>query len=314
MKTIKEDFIIKTSEGLYCKYGDFYLDPLLPVKNAVISHAHGDHARPGNAMVYCTSFTQKVMTLRFKKKAGNQFSLQDYKTDFTINGVTLSFYPAGHILGSAMVLMTFENTTYLYTGDYKLQQDKTCEALELPKSDVLITETTFANPDVKHPSAEEEIKKLNEIKSNILLGVYGLGKAQRITELINRFCPEKSILVHYSIFPVHQLYNKEDINLGAYKLYDRKSLKQNTQNQVYLVPPLTFNSYRGAKGVAKVFASGWSYLQKGNDVDLYISDHVDWNDILKTIEMVEPIEIWTLHGDGTVLKNYFENNIAVKIL
>ncbi len=314
MKTIRQDFIIKTPEGLFCKYGDFYLDPQLPVKNAVVSHAHGDHARPGNSFVYCTSFTQKIMTLRFKKKAGGHFLIQDYMLDFAVNGVNIRFYPAGHILGSAMVLMTFEGISYLYTGDYKLQQDLTCEAALLPKADVLITETTFANPNVSHPPAEEEIKKLSNIQSNILLGVYGLGKAQRITELINRYCPEKGILVHYSIFPVHQLYNKENINLGAYKLYDRKSLKQNTQNQVYLVPPLTFNSYRGAKGVAKVFASGWSYLQKGNDVDLYISDHVDWNDILETIKIVDPLEIWTLHGDGTILKNHFEDSIVVKIL
>lgn len=314
MKAIKEDFIVKTPEGLFCKYGDFYIDPHLPVKNAVISHAHGDHARPGNSKVFCTSFTQKIMSLRFKKKAGDEFILHNYKQEFVINDVKLNFYPAGHILGSAMILMSFEGITYLYTGDYKLQKDNTCEIIELPKADVLITETTFANPNVLHPPAEEEIKKLNNIKSNILLGVYGLGKAQRITELINCFCPEKNILVHYSIYPIHQLYNKEGINLGSYKLYDRKSLKQNTGNQVYLVPPLTFNSYRSAKGVAKVFASGWSYLQKGNDLDLYISDHVDWNDILKTISIVEPLEIWTLHGDGTLLKNYFANNLTVKIL
>lgn len=314
MKTILEDFIIKSPEGLFCKYGDFYLDPQLPVKNAVVSHAHGDHARPGNLVIYCTSFTQKIMALRFKKNAGGQFILQDYKSEFTINGVKISFYPAGHILGSAMILMTYNNVKYLYTGDYKLQEDITCEPLELPEAEVLITETTFAKPEVQHPSVEEEIKKLNGIKSNILLGVYGLGKAQRITELMNRFCPEKNILVHYSIFPIHQLYHKENIDLGSYKLYDRKTLKQHKENQVYLVPPLTFNSYRNAKGVAKVFASGWSYLQKGNDLDLYISDHVDWNDILKTISIVKPLEVWTLHGDGTVLKNYFENKLIVKIL
>lgn len=314
MKTIEEDFIVKTPEGLYCKYGDFYLDPVLPVKNAIVSHAHGDHARPNNSVVYCTSFTQKIMVLRFKKKAGDQFILQDYKSEINLKEVKVSFYPAGHILGSAMILMSYNNFKYLYTGDYKLQEDSTCEPLELPQADVLITETTFAKPDVLHPSAEEEIKKLNSIKSNILLGVYGLGKAQRITELINRFCPQKNILVHYSIFPIHQLYNKEGIYLGSYKLYDRKSLKQYLENQIYLVPPLTFNSYRSAKGVAKVFASGWSYLQKGNDLDLYISDHVDWQDILKTISIVKPLEVWTLHGDGTYLKNYFENKLIVKIL
>lgn len=311
---IRADFLIKREEGLYCAYGDFYLDPLKPVKNAVISHAHGDHARPGNQYVFCTSATQKIMQLRFKKQAAQDFNSYHYKNEFSLGEVTLSFYPAGHILGSAMIKIQYEGVIYLYTGDYKLQKDSTCEPVELPKADVLITETTFANPETEHPAAEKEILKLNDIDTNILLGVYGLGKAQRITALINQFCPQKNVSVHYSIFPIHQLYNKEGYDLGKYEIYNRKTLKQNVQNQVYLIPPLTFNSYSKAKGVARVFASGWSYLQKGNDLSLYISDHVDWNDILKTIKIVEPKEIWTLHGDGSILKNYFSDTLKVRLL
>lgn len=311
---IRADFLVKRKEGLYCSYGDFYLDPLEPVKNAVISHAHGDHARPGNYFVFCTSSTQKIMQLRFKKKAAQDFTNYKYKEEFSLGSVTLSFYSAGHILGSAMVKMQYEGIVYLYTGDYKLQNDATCEPVELPKADVLITETTFANPNIQHPEAEIEILKLNNIDTNILLGVYSLGKAQRITALINQFCPQKRVSVHYSIFPIHQLYTNEGYHLGKYEIYNRKTLKQNLNNQVYLIPPLTFNSYSKAKGVVKVFASGWSYLQKGNDLSLYISDHVDWNDILRTIKIVEPKEIWTLHGDGSLLKNYFSNTLKVSIL
>lgn len=311
---IREDFLVKKTEGLYCPYGDFYVDPLIPVKQAVISHAHGDHAKAGNFNVYCTSFTQKIMILRYKKKAANNFFIKDFQQEFEINGVSITFFPAGHILGSAMIKMAYDGVSYLYTGDYKLQEDPTCEPILLSKADVLITETTFANPEVQHPDVKEEIEKLNQISSNILLGVYGLGKAQRITELIHRYCPEKQVLVHYSIFPIHQLYEKEGMSLGNYKLYDRKSLKENHTNQIYMVPPLTFNSYRHAKGVAKVFASGWSYLQKGNDLSLYISDHVDWMAVLNTIEQVNPSQVWTLHGDGTQLKKHLEDNLTVKIL
>ena len=311
---IKDDFLVKTAAGLYCRYGDFYLDPELPVKNAVISHAHGDHARGGNIDVYCSAFTKDLMLLRYKKKAAVNFLVKNYKEDFSINKVKLRFYPAGHILGSAMIFMEFEGTKYLYTGDYKLQEDNTCERAELPLADVLITESTFANPSVCHPDAEEEIKKLNNINSNILLGVYGLGKAQRITSLINKHCPSKTVHIHHSIFSIHQLYGKYGIELGPYSLYNRKALKQHSQNQVYLLPPLTFNSYRGAVGVARVFASGWEYLQKGNDLSLYISDHVDWTGILTTIERVNPSEVWTLHGDGTSLKSFLEGKLNTKIL
>lgn len=311
---IKDDFLAKTEAGLYCRYGDFYLDPELPVANAVISHAHGDHARGGNRNVYCSAFTKDLMLLRYKKKAAVNFFVKQYKESFSINEVKLRFYPAGHILGSAMILMEFEGSTYLYTGDYKLQNDDTCEQTELPVADVLITESTFANPNVSHPDAEIEIKKLNSIKTNILLGVYGLGKAQRITHLINKYCPDKVVHVHHSIFSIHQLYNQYGVKLGTYNLYNRKSLKQQHQNQVYLLPPLTFNSYRGAVGVARVFASGWEYLQKGNDLSLYISDHVDWTGILTTIETVNPSEVWTLHGDGTSLKKFLDGKLTTKIL
>jgi putative mRNA 3-end processing factor len=308
------DFLVKTAEGLYCKYGDFYLDPQVPVKNAVISHAHGDHAKPGNQNVFSTAFTQEVMKLRFKKKAGDNFNIISYCQPFEIGGVTITFLPAGHILGSAMVKMDYLGSAYLFTGDFKLQKDESCEAIEFCKADVLITETTFANPETKHPNPQQEIEKLNQISTNILLGVYGLGKAQRLTKLINQTCSQKTIHLHYSIFPIHQLYKKYGIDLGPFVHYDRKIIKQNPQNQVYMVPPLTFNSYGRAVGVVKMFASGWKNLQHGNDESLYISDHVDWDDILETIRKVEPKQVWTIHGDGNQLKAYFSDLLSVKIL
>lgn len=311
---MKDDFLIKTTNGLYCKYGDFYLDPQLPVINAVISHAHGDHAKPGNQNIFCTLFTEEVMKLRFKKKAGSHFQTFKYHQTFELGPVSLSFLPAGHILGSAMVKMEYLGITYLFTGDFKLQKDESCEPIEFCKADVLITETTFANPDTKHPDPEREIEKLNAISTNILLGVYGLGKAQRLTKLINQTCPQKVVHLHYSIFPVHQLYQKHGVDLGKFQHYDRKDFKQNQTNQVYMVPPLTFNSYGRALGVVKMFASGWKNLQYGNDESLYISDHVDWDDILQTIKEVEPQQVWTIHGDGDQLKSYFSGSLVVKIL
>ena len=311
---ILQDFIVKTPTGLYCKYGDFYLDPQLPVLHAVISHAHGDHAKPHNNQVFCTPGTASIMKLRLKKNAAKEFFIKRYQEEFSFNEVNVSFLPAGHILGSALVKMVYKGCSYLFTGDYKLQEDETCEPLELCNADVLITETTFANPATKHPDPIAEIGKLNDIDANMMIGVYGLGKAQRITNLIHRICPQKNILLHYSIYPIHQLYQTAGYNLGNFKHYDRKVMKNNSKNNVYLVPPLTYNSYHHAKDVVKIFASGWENLQKGNDIKLYISDHVDWDDILKTIETVKPEEVWTIHGDGNDLKNYFSSTLKVKIL
>ncbi|GAA4088390.1 MBL fold metallo-hydrolase [Mucilaginibacter panaciglaebae] len=310
---ILDDFITIASNGIYCKYGDFYLDPQQPVNNAVISHAHADHAVSGNKEVYCTQPTKEFMYLRYHRSAAHAFNIIAYHQPFNIKGVTLTFIPAGHMLGSAMILMEYDGAKYLYTGDYKIQPDATCEPIEWVKADVLITESTFADPGVIHPDAVSEIKKLNDIKSNILLGAYGMGKSQRLIQLINEHAPQKKVLVHHKIMPINQIYERLGFKLGNYQLYGRKLMKE--QNGfVYLVPPFTFNSYIKAVGVKRLFASGWNSLQVNQQDTLFISDHVDWNDILSAVEKVSPKQIWTLHGNGKYLKEHFGCNIVVKIL
>ncbi len=310
---ILSDFIVINANGLYCPYGDFYLDPKLPVKNAVISHAHGDHAVSGNTNVYCTEPTSAFMNLRFGKLAAKQFCLFGFHQVFEIGGVQISLISAGHILGSAQILMQYNAVKYLYTGDYKIQADSTCEPIEWAKTDVLITETTFADPAVQHPDPVTEIKKLNDIKSNILLGAYALGKSQRLINLINTHCPQKKVLVHHRIMPINLVYERFGFSPGSYQMYGRKLMKEQKE-YVYLVPPFTFDSYFKAKGVKRLFASGWKNLQTNEQDTLFISDHVDWNDILQCIKFTQPREIWTLHGDGKQLKTYFAGNIDVKIL
>lgn len=311
---ILDDFIVATKTGLFCRYGDFYLDPKEIVKDAVISHAHGDHAIGGNLHVYCTETTSLFMKHRYKKFAGGEFHLKGYHEDFTLNGVKISFIPAGHILGSAMILMEYQGIKYLYTGDYKLQPDKTCEPIEFVAADVLITETTFADPNTRHPAAEEEILKLNGTQSNIMLGAYALGKCQRLISLMNDHCPEKRILVHHSMMPFVKIYEQNGINMGKYEMYDRKVMKNTQTNMVYMVPPMVFRSYFRAINVIRVFATGWKHLQNNSEIQLYVSDHADWNDIIYTIDQVKPTEVWTNHGDGKQLKEHFANSLVVKLL
>jgi putative mRNA 3-end processing factor len=308
------DFLILDEIGLYCSSGDFYVDPRQPVAIAVISHAHGDHAVPGNEAVFCTAATSEIMKLRYKKNSGGEFNILPYNESFEIRGVKITFIPAGHILGSAQVLLEYHGARYLYTGDYKLQTDKTCEPIVLVEADVLITETTFADPLVQHPDPVAEIQKLNAHRHNVLLGAYSLGKAQRLISLITEHCPDRKILVHYGILPINAIYEKFGFKPGVYEPYNRKLMKQPGLGYVYIVPPMTFDSYFRAKNVMRAFASGWKQLQRHNDFELLISDHVDWNDILEMIRMTKPTEIWTTHGDGKQLQKYFEGQIPIKIL
>jgi putative mRNA 3-end processing factor len=308
------DFIVLDKIGLYCKYGNFYLDPKEPVVNAVISHAHGDHAVSGNQNVYATKATWAFMQHRYKKFAAVSFYQVSYQQSFKLSDVEITFYPAGHILGSALVLMSYKGASYLYTGDYKLDADDTCEPIQFVKADVLITESTFANPTTLHPSAIEEIKKLSGVEPNIMLGAYALGKSQRLVSLISQHCENKTILVHHNVMPFMKIYEAFGINLGRYQVYDRKLMKNTKGGLIYLVPPMVYNSYFRAINVVRIFASGWGNLQQQNEVKLYISDHVDWDDILTAIKAVDPKEVWTLHGDGKHLKAHFEGKLEVKIL
>ena len=311
--TVLEDFVCFNANGLYCKYGDFYIDPMQPIAKAVVSHAHADHAISGNTHVYCTAATYEFMTLRYAKNAAKSVNKIAYQTPFSIGNVSITFLPAGHILGSAQVLMEYNGIKYLYTGDYKLQADATCEPFQWQTADVLITESTFADPAVTHPDPIAEIQKLNAVKTNILLGAYGLGKSQRLINLINTYAPQKTILVHHRIVPINKIYIKMGYPPGYCQVYGRKLMKEQKEF-IYIVPPFTFDSYIRATGVKRFFASGWKNLQASQQDTLFISDHVDWNDILETIKKTNPGEIWTLHGNGSNLKKHFENKIFVKSL
>lgn len=313
MNNILDDFLLFNTNGLYCKYGDFYLDPVLPVERAVISHAHADHAISGNTSIYCTDATHAFMKLRYGKNAGKIFDIAPYDISFNVGGVKVSFIPAGHMLGSAQVLMEYNGVRYLYTGDYKVQPDATCEPIEWVSADVLITESTFADPAIIHPDPVAEIKKLNDIKINIMLGAYGLGKSQRLINLINEHAPQKKILVHHRIMPINAIYEKMGFPPGKHQIYSRKLMK-NKEDFVYIVPPFTFDSYIRATDVKRLFASGWKNLQVNKQDTLFISDHVDWNDILQAVRHVNPKQIWTLHGNGMHLKKYFGDDVVVKIL
>jgi len=314
MESILSDFLVQRPEGYYCRYGDFFIDPSRPVHRAVISHAHADHASPGHAEIFCTPSTAAFMQLRYSRQPQESFRTFPYHRGFTLGGVQLFFVAAGHMLGSAQIVMEYGGVRYLFTGDYKLQDDDTCEALEAVQADVLITESTFADPAVIHPDPLEEIRKINGKPHHILLGAYALGKAQRLTSLINRHCPDRRVLLHHGILPWHRLYGALGVRHLQYEPYHRKEMKNASGHHIYLVPPMTFNSYFRATNVIRVFASGWKRLQHANDMDLYISDHVDWNDILTYVGSVQPREIWTVHGEGRHLAAHFSGSLSVRPL
>ena len=307
------NFLSYTSTGLYCPAGDFYIDPKRPVHKAVISHAHGDHAMPNSGNIYTTRTTQYIMNRRFKNSLRSRFHEINFRETFYLNDVAITFYPAGHMLGSAMILMEYKNERYLFTGDFKLQEDPSCEATEIVQADYLITETTFAHPQHLHPDPVQEIKKLNELTDqNILLGAYSVGKAQRLTHLVSTHCSNKKLLVHNEIVKFHDVYQQAGVNLGKWERYTRQEFKKEN-NCVYILPPNWFHRFAGKESY-KVFATGWKHAFTKCDSVIHISDHADWNDLLKFIDLTKPKIVFTLHGDGSTLKEHLKDKIEVRLL
>jgi putative mRNA 3-end processing factor len=304
------DTIEFSENGFYFKPGDFYIDPKRPVAHAVTTHAHADHIVKGNVNVYTNQATADLFLHRHKKNTGTRFHCYAYNEPFKVNGISISLLPAGHMLGSAQISIEYEGIKYLFTGDFKLQADNSCMPYQFCKADVLITESTFANPAIKHPDVNTQIDQFNNnLKNKILLGCYSLGKAQRLTALLTPL-QNRPILIHHQIAGFHSIYQKHQINLGTWLPYNKKLFKTNS-NAVYIVPPVTYKYYYNTIGAIKAFASGWQRLQHGADMELFVSDHADWDDILKVITYTNPKHIITHHGDGSFLKSHLEGKIEV---
>lgn len=301
------NFLTKTKIGLYCHAGDFYLDPGKGVGRALISHAHGDHAVPNNSEVYCTGPTKSIMDYRHGIKLFTNFKVVEYGRPFKANDVKVTFYPAGHMLGSAQILMEYDGERYLYTGDFKIQADASCEPFEFQECDHLITETTFAKPEYDHPDPEKVLQELASEKVNVVIGAYSIGKAQRITRILTEKFSRIPVYIHPEIIDYHKIYAKHGIELGEWLPYRRNEFKEQAQS-FYIVSPSQFTRFSRNKNVLKVFATGWKQSYFACDRVLPISDHADWSDLLLLIDRTKAKKVYTVHGDGSVISQHFQGS------
>jgi putative mRNA 3-end processing factor len=180
--------------------------------------------------------------------------------------------------------------------------------------DHLVTETTFASPEYLHPDPAAEIFRLADRKANVVIGAYAVGKAQRLTAMISKLCPEIPLYIHPELITYHRIYENHGFALGEWKPYRRVEFKNETSS-FYIVSPSQFNRFSRNKNVLKVFATGWKQSYYACDEVLSISDHADWNDLLLVVKNSGAKHVYTVHGDGSHLKNYLAGtNIGVTIL
>ena len=252
------------------------------------------------------------MKIRYGENCAESFQILDYGKKLLIDNIEITFYPAGHILGSAQILIEKKGYKFVVTGDYKTKKDPTANEFELLKCHTLITEATFGLPIFKHPDPKDEIikilksKKLN--KKNHLIGVYALGKAQRLVRLLRENGFDDTIYIHGSLEKINNFYVIEGIKLGKLKKIYSKEVSK-LKNEIILAPPSALRDRWSRKlgDVVLSKASGWMNIkqrvkQGSIEVPLIISDHSDWDEITDTIKNSQAENIWVTHGreDGLV--------------
>src|SRR5579863_4280235 len=155
-----ESLLCPRREGLYCPPGDFFIDPTRAVERAVITHGHSDHARSGHALALATHATLDIMAVRYGDGFAGRAQPLAYGETLTRDGVEVSLVPAGHVLGSAQVIVRWKGMTIVVSGDYKRRRDPTCKPFEPVPCDVFVSEATFGLPVFRHPDAGEEVRKV----------------------------------------------------------------------------------------------------------------------------------------------------------
>jgi putative mRNA 3-end processing factor len=292
--------------GLYCTPGGFHIDPTRPVARAIITHGHADHARPGHGAVLATPDTIAILKTRLGPNAAGSFQALPYGEALDLAGISVRLVPAGHILGSAQVVIDHKGARAVVSGDYKLDPDPTAVPFELVRCHLFITEATFGLPVFRHePVAQEIGKLLASVRANQdrthLVGAYGLGKTQRLIALLRAAGYDRPIWLHGANQALCQLYQSRGIELGG--LAHVSDADNKLPGEIVFSPPSALSDRwsRRLTDPVTAFASGWMRVrararQKGVELPLVISDHCDWPGLIATIAATGAEEIWVTHG------------------
>jgi putative mRNA 3-end processing factor len=310
-----ESWIRTTAAGLYCEPGGFHIDPLRPVPRAVITHGHGDHARPGNGRVLATAATLAIMQARYGEAAGGGLQALDYREKLEVGEVRIALLPAGHVLGSAQVVLEYRGSRIVVSGDYKRRPDPTCAPFEPCTCDLFITEATFALPIFRHPADRDEIMRLLHSLSLFperchLVGVYALGKCQRLLALLRRAGYADPVYLHGALIGLTELYERLGVALGPV-LPATGVARDALRGRIVMAPPgaLTDPWSRRLPDPVVALASGWMRVRqrakaRGVELPLVVSDHADWDELTATIDEVGAEEVWVTHGREEALVHH----------
>lgn len=318
---IQQPLLQFTGKSIYCAQADVHIDPWIPVERALITHAHSDHARWGSKHYLSHRDSAPILRLRL----GEDISLQTvaYGERIVINGVTFSFHPAGHILGSAQIRVEFQGEVWVASGDYKLENDHFSTPFEPVKCHVFITESTFGLPIYKwQPQAEIyremdawRLQNKQEGKVSVLMG-YSLGKMQRILKGIT--IPDSPIYAHGAVYNVNERLREAGFDLPKLTLITQDTDRKMLKGELVLAPP----SVDGSAWMKKMgaystgYCSGWMAVRAAKnrravDQGFILSDHVDWPDLNEAVRLSQAEKVYVTHGFTSIFSRWLnENGIA----
>lgn len=315
------DMVVVRKEGLYCVPGGFYIDPWRPVDRAVITHAHGDHARYGHGHYLAAAPGVGVLTSRL-----GDIRVQglEYGESITHNGVRISLHPAGHVLGSAQIRMECGGEVWVASGDYKVKPDKTCAPFEPVRCDTFITESTFGLPIYRWDPEQQVIDEMNawwrrnaeEGRCSVVFA-YAFGKAQRILSRLDASIGP--IVCHGAVEPLNRVYRAGGVELPETVMVseiDKAALRR----AIVIAPPSASGSpwMKRFGDYSDSFASGWMLLRgarrrRGVDRGFVLSDHADWPGLMSAIKATEAQQIIVTHGSiPTMVRWLCQNGLDAK--
>jgi putative mRNA 3-end processing factor len=305
--------IVDSERGLFCPGGGFHLDPVLPVERAVLTHAHGDHARAGSRAYLCTPETAALLRRRLE---GAKVETLPYGERRRIGEVTVSLHPAGHMLGSAQVRVEGAEGVWVLSGDYKREPDPTCPPFEPLRCDVFVTEATYALPLFRWDDPASVAREIvawwqgNARKASVLF-CYALGKAQRLLAEIARIA-DRPARVHGMVEPFAQVYREHGVRLLPTLLLGEE---RGLLGELVLAPITARGTpwMKRFRAFEQAFASGLLRIRgtrrrRGFDRGFVLSDHADWPGLLRTVRETSAGRILVTHGHREALVRYLRES------
>lgn len=309
------DLLSFTDRGIYCEEAGVYIDPWKPVERAIISHGHADHAYAGHGAYLCTKDAMPVIRHRLSIGESAVQSLA-YSEAIVINGVRVSFHPAGHIPGSAQVRVESKGEVWVFSGDYKLQADGISTPFEPVKCRVFITESTFGLPVYKWKESSLVTADINEWwarnqregRTSVITG-YTLGKSQRILKNVDSSIGR--IFTHGAVDSINNILRTQGIDLPVAPRVSDNIPKDELKGSLVICPPSAVGSpwvrrfYPYSLGVA----SGWMKLRgtrrrRGADRGFVLSDHADWDELNTAVRETGAEKVFVTHGYSEIFSQW----------